>query len=424
MPQIESPSDDGRKYDARIGRIRRVHLAVVAAYLYEFVVLTGFYVAGYVELALVVCYAVCIVTINTSVFVILRSGWNSRAADPSLFLLQQFCSIAIALALALAAPQIAIQPFGTWIATSFFGFMAPRRGLLNITLGASVAAMATALAIGGSHFGMPTSTLAGRVLTWAVLLGVLARGIGVANFIAGLRRRLREQNDALRSALARIEDLAQRDELTGLANRRSILQWLGDQAAQCDRSGLPLTVALLDIDHFKRINDEFGHLVGDLVLEMFSKCGLAMVRATDRFGRYGGEEFLVVLVATPLQAAREPLERIRAGIASCDWSGVDRPLKVTVTIGAAAYRRGETLKDLMERADLALYRGKQGGRNRVILEDQPYDGDLFVRRPLGESAFGEDARRHAAAGRSETAEPVRPAKRRPEYWTDESAMLM
>jgi diguanylate cyclase len=427
MLQIESRPDDDRRYEARIRRVKQVHLAVVASYLYELAVLAGFCVAGYVPVALVVGYAVCIVAVNASVFFILRSGWNPRVADPSLFLFQQFCSILIALALALAAPQIAIQPFGTWIATSFFGFMAPRRRLLYVTLGASVAAMAAALAVGGSRFDMPTATLAGQALTWAVLLGVLGRGIGVANFIAGLRRRLSERNDALRSALARIEDLARRDELTGLPNRRSITQWLSDQLALCDRSGLPLCIALLDIDHFKRINDAFGHLAGDLVLEMFSKCGSAAVRATDRLGRYGGEEFLVVLVATSLPAAKEPLERIRAGVAAYDWSRIDHRLSVAVTIGAAAYRPGETMKDLMGRADLALYRGKQGGRNCVILEDQPCAIDSpAAQRPLEEIAFGKSAGRHAPGGKSEAegVEPVRTASRRTEYWTDESALLM
>jgi diguanylate cyclase len=376
-----------KQYEARIRRVKRVHLAVVASYLYELAVLAGFYAAGYVQMAVVIGYAVCIVAINASVFLALRRGWRSRVADPSLFLYQQFCSILLALGLALVAPQIAVQPFGTWIATSFFGFMAPKRGLLHITLGASVAAMAVALAIGRSHFAMPTSTLAGQALTWAVMLGVLARGIGVANFIAGLRGRLKEQNDALRSALARIEDLARRDELTGLPNRRAIMQWLGDQLALCDRSKLPLTIALLDIDRFKRINDEFGHLAGDLVLEMFSICGSAAIRATDRLGRYGGEEFLVVFVATSLPAAEEPLERIRAEVAAHDWSRVDRGLRVTVTIGAAAYRPGETMKELMGRADLALYRGKQRGRDCVVLEDQPCAGDLATaHRPAEEAA--------------------------------------
>jgi diguanylate cyclase (GGDEF)-like protein len=392
MFQTGSQSDAGERSDARFRRIRRVHLAIVASYLYELAVLAGFHAAGYVRAELVAGLAVCIVAVNGSVFLAHSSGWSLRFADPSMFLYQQFCSILIALALAFVAPQIAIQPFGTWIGTSFFGFMAPRRGLLYVTLGASLAAMAVALAVAGSHFAMPTSTPAGQALTWAVMLGALGRGIGVANFIAGLRRRLGEQNDALRSALARIEDLAQRDELTGLPNRRAIMQWLSEQMAQCDRSGLPLTVALLDVDHFKPINDAFGHLAGDLVLEMFSKCGLAAIRATDRLGRYGGEEFLVVLVATSLPAAGEPLERIRATVAAHGWSRIDPRLRVTVTIGAAAYRRGETIKDLIGRADLALYRGKQAGRDRVVLENALRADDLSTNR-------------------------------RTKYWTDEGAVL-
>lgn len=138
--------------------------------------------------------------------------------------------------------------------------MAPKRKYVYVALGASLVCATIALAAGGSRIAIPTSTLAGQALTGAVMLGVLARGIGVADFIGGLRRRLGEKNDALRVALARIEILAAQDELTGLPNRRSVLQWLGEQLSLCERSGLPLTIALLDIDHFKRINDDFGHM--------------------------------------------------------------------------------------------------------------------------------------------------------------------
>jgi predicted signal transduction protein with EAL and GGDEF domain len=166
-------------------------------------------------------------------------------------------------------------------------------------------------------------------------------------------------------------------------------------------------------------------LGGDLVLEMFSKCGLAAIRATDRLGRYGGEEFLVVLVATLLSEAEEPLERIRTRVAACDWSRIDRGLKVTVTIGAAAYRRGETATDLMARADLALYRGKQGGRNCVILENRPCAIDLpTMQRPSEETALVKDAEGSSPQGNSEATKPGRSTSRPTEYWTDESAMIL
>ena len=149
------------------------------------------------------------------------------------------------------------------------------------------------------------------------------------------------------------------------------MSWLGEQLELSDRTGLPLTIALLDIDHFKSVNDGFGHLVGDRVLQGFSQRASASIRATDRLGRFGGEEFLLLMPATALQDAKQPLERLRQQISSHDWPGIGKRLHVTVTIGAAAYRRGETIEQLLNRADVALYRGKAATRNIVTVEDAP-----------------------------------------------------
>jgi diguanylate cyclase (GGDEF)-like protein len=372
ISQIQSVADDALRSEARLRFGRRVHAVVSATYFYEILVLTGFGAAGYVAPWIVSAYALWASLINIGVFFAQRSAWAGRLSDPSMFLVQEFCSTSLAVSLGLVAPQIAIQPLGTMIATIFFGFIVPKREHLYITLSVTLVGVATVLACGGSRITMPTSTIAGQALVWATVLGVLLRAIGVADFVSGLRRRLHEKNDALRVALARIEILAHSDELTGLSNRRSVMQWLGEHLPLCERTRQPVTIALLDIDFFKRINDDFGHHTGDRVLEAFAHCASAALRSTDRLGRFGGEEFILVLVSTSLQEAMEPLERMRARVAACDWSNIDPALRVTVTIGAAAYRHGDTINDLLVRADVALYRGKASGRNCVVLEDQPF----------------------------------------------------
>jgi diguanylate cyclase (GGDEF)-like protein len=179
---------------------------------------------------------------------------------------------------------------------------------------------------------------------------------------------------------------------------------------------------LLNIDHFKRINDDFGHMAGDQVLEIFSRHGLAAIRATDRIGRYGGEEFLIGLVATSLDAALDPLERIRAEVAACDWSGIDRRLQVTVTIGVAAYRRGDSVKDLIMRADLALYRGKENGRDRIVFEDGG-----FAVASSADPATEMGSTRHADPGSSDgesiRTESAHLKARPPSISSDASALL-
>jgi diguanylate cyclase (GGDEF)-like protein len=106
-----------------------------------------------------------------------------------------------------------------------------------------------------------------------------------------LQRRISAKNEALRSALQRLQALANRDDLTGMPNRHAIAEWLAEQMTVCRRTGAPLSIALLDLDHFKQINDTFGHLAGDRTLQLFAKQALDAIRDSDRLGRYGGGEF-------------------------------------------------------------------------------------------------------------------------------------
>jgi diguanylate cyclase len=351
--------------------VRRAQVGIAAAYLYDSLVVFGFYRAGFVAAWAPLGVAAALALLTLTVALAHESGWSRQLKDPTLFLPQQLWAITVALGTAAAAPQIAFQPFATLFAICAFSFMAPNPRSLVVGWAAAALGAVGVIFLCGPQLAMPTSTLAGEVLTSAVVIGLLARCLAVAVFFRGLQRRLGEKNAALKAAIARIELLANCDELTGLANRRSITQWLGEQIAQCDRTGLPLTVALLDIDHFKQINDTCGHSTGDRALQLFANCVSQTLRGVDRLGRYGGEEFLVVLVATSLSNAGVPLERIRSGVADCDWSAIGAGIRLTLTIGATEYAKGESAENLMRRADLALYLGKEAGRDRVVLSRPP-----------------------------------------------------
>ncbi len=160
--------------------------------------------------------------------------------------------------------------------------------------------------------------------------------------------------------------LATTDPLTGVFNRRTFIELAEQELARTRRAGTPLSLMMLDLDHFKRVNDTFGHLTGDQVLVSFTRLIKDCMRRGDLVVRYGGEEFCVLLPATTLSAATALAERIRAATTASDLTG--KPFRVTVSIGLTAYTgaANTTLEDLLARADQALYRAKDEGRNLVI----------------------------------------------------------
>ena len=176
----------------------------------------------------------------------------------------------------------------------------------------------------------------------------------------------------LQRALATINELAIRDELTGSHNRRFLLGLIDREKERADRNGRPFCLCLFDIDFFKRINDTYGHAAGDLVLRRFAEAVQGQVRGTDAFGRYGGEEFLLMLPETPAPDALVLAERVRRVIAGLRCSGQETggsEISLTVSVGVVEYRLGELVAQAIARADEALYAAKSLGRNRVQCHD-------------------------------------------------------
>ncbi|GGC13457.1 hypothetical protein GCM10007205_22960 [Oxalicibacterium flavum] len=197
----------------------------------------------------------------------------------------------------------------------------------------------------------------------------LALALTLPGFVM-LADRVQRLHGALYRANRKIRDIeadAQRDTLLGCYNRRYIVAALEQQKRLAEQSGEPLCLAVLDLDHFKLINDDAGHLVGDEVLCKFARIALRNIQPTDIFGRYGGEEFLLVLPRTTLEVALPVVEGIRRQIERFDW-GVSLRHRVTVSIGLAQHVRGESVLDLFSRTDAAMYNAKQAGRNRVVVD--------------------------------------------------------
>jgi diguanylate cyclase len=196
---------------------------------------------------------------------------------------------------------------------------------------------------------------------------VLAACAALAIRIGRLRTDLVEQREELKAALARIQELAIRDELTGLVNRRHMSALLEQERQRCVRSGRLFSVATIDIDHFKAVNDHYGHAVGDEVLRTFARQAPQALRGTDVLARWGGEEFVVLLPETALSAARIGVERLRGRIAATPMAHLSGgPIRVTVSAGLAEHIAGESVAQTVERTDRALYDAKAQGRNRTV----------------------------------------------------------
>jgi diguanylate cyclase (GGDEF)-like protein len=194
-----------------------------------------------------------------------------------------------------------------------------------------------------------------------------AQGEEVARLSRDLRaakHALRVKQTGLESVLVQAQEIAHVDQLTFLSNQRKIVGDLQRKVIVSTNSRKPLTIFMLDIDHFKMINDTYGHIAGDHVLRTLSNRLRDSLRQSDVIGRYGGEEFLILLPGTPLEHAIPTAERLLNVTRNLSIEVADQIVRATVSIGIAQYQRGETWKECLERADKALYESKHAGRDR------------------------------------------------------------
>ncbi len=159
--------------------------------------------------------------------------------------------------------------------------------------------------------------------------------------------------------------MAVTDGLTNLCNRQQLDKLLNEEIQRCQRNSRSLTVLLLDIDYFKKINDEFGHLAGDSVLRGLASAFTKRLRPSDKLGRYGGEEFCAILPETSLQGAMTFADGLRALAESCVFAADGKQIKVTISIGIAEWNTSMQAMDMYRAADEKLYSAKRNGRNRV-----------------------------------------------------------
>lgn len=358
VPESGLPQDDARQ----TLRLRRYSMGAGTALL--------------VAVALFICYWLGVLSLNIAVggaaligfFIVLfyglfRSALNLRFRDPSLTT-EMIVAAVLTLAFVMyhAAPVRNVLSLFYLVALMFGVMRLGTQRLLALAMLALVA-HAAALALSGSLHGPDAAAGWTQLAALAIVLPWFA---AMGGYVNRLRHQLSDSNRHLREANLRIEQIAQHDELTGVFNRRYLIAAIEREQSRARRLGAPLCVCFIDIDHFKDINDRWGHAVGDAVLKHLVLIAAAGLRGVDIFGRYGGEEFLLMLPDTDVRGAAIVAERIRHQIGDAGFPQMPPDRPVTVTIGVAALARGEPVSVLLKRADEALYRGKEAGRNRVV----------------------------------------------------------
>lgn len=182
---------------------------------------------------------------------------------------------------------------------------------------------------------------------------------------------LANKETELKAVIAQADEVAHTDPLTYLPNRRQIIGDLQREVIFSDRYGTPLTISMLDIDHFKNINDSYGHTVGDEVLQRLASELREHIRQPDTIGRYGGEEFLVVLPHSMLNAATQQAERLCQHVRSLLLKSNEKEIALTISIGIAQYKlQKEDWQTFLGRADAALYQAKNSGRDRWVVSEE------------------------------------------------------
>lgn len=313
--------------------------------------------------------------VTTGVFyALMRSGLNQRFSDPALTEWQGSSVILfLAWGYLIGGPGRPLALLLLMVILLFSMFTNTPRQLFRACVLAGLS-FGSAMACVAWEARAELNAAAMQLVYACVLLLALSTVSLLIHQMHQLRRQAQVRQHELAEALDRIRDLATHDELTGLINRRRMQELMHTEKHRTVRSGRGFCLAMIDIDHFKRVNDRLGHVAGDEVLARVAGTIAAGLRETDIVARWGGEEFLVMFTDTDEDTAERVLLRIQASLAQTCVTEADASLRVTFSAGVGNHLRDETLTRTIDRADRALYAAKAAGRNRVVHAELPLNG--------------------------------------------------
>jgi diguanylate cyclase len=349
----------------RAAQRRGILFAQAVSFLFDAFLLSLYAVNGTTPFSTAVLYLTAGVVSSLTALVLSELHFNDRFRDHYLTIPQQIINTTIQLVSISLWPEVGYYFVCVIFIVVGLGSLRMTTWQTGIVWTYATVGLTLLFLLNGDSIAMPMNGGAEHALALVGFASTLARCASAGLYGSTLREELYKSRNKLEKANARIAELANTDQLTGTHNRRYILEKLDDEIRRANRAGRPLSVAIIDLDHFKNINDCHGHPAGDEVLRSFALSVVANIRDIDCLGRYGGEEFLLLLTETSLENAVPAVDRLRNIFAYTNWLDIAPDLVVTFSAGVSGLRPGETADRLVARADQALYRAKIK-RNMVV----------------------------------------------------------
>jgi diguanylate cyclase (GGDEF)-like protein len=363
--EVVGPKPTAKALSRRAKQRRQIQALIGVSYVIDAYILLLYAHAGTIPVTIGPAFAACGLVSVACYIALSEMGFTERFKDHYFVAPQAIASMTIMLAFTYIAPEVGVMFLCTLFVVFNFSSLRSTPWQTAIVWTAMALGLTGLFLLTDKPISMPHGTYVERFATMTVFALTIGRCMFLGIFSSSMRQTLYKSGVELKAANKRIEELAELDELTGSFNRRCIMRMLDDEIARANRSKTPCSIALIDLDWFKRVNDHYGHPTGDEVLRTFAITVFANIRDIDKFGRYGGEEFLLVLPDTPDDEAVRTLDRLREIVAGLDWSAFSPGMQVTISAGVAMLKPDETADTFLARADRALYAAKAQGRNRI-----------------------------------------------------------
>ena len=363
---VEGMQPSAQALSKRAAMRRSAYTAQALSYIIDAIILFLYFAAGTTSFLTVALYLSAGLAWTGIALTLSDHNFNDRFKDHYLTVPQSVGNITILFMAIYLAPEVGFYFICINFIVLGFGALRMSAWQTAVVWTYSTVGLTFLFLITQKPIAMPMTTDVERALALACFVTAMGRCAFTGLYGSSLRELLYKRGNELRIAHAHIEELAQVDELTGTLNCRYVMKALNEEMAHSQRSRDACSVAIIDLDFFKRINDRFGHPVGDEVLRTFSSAITANLRNSDKFGRYGGEEFLLVLPGTGRDGALQLVDRLRAIIADINWTAISYGIELTMSAGVCQLGPSDSADSVLARADRALYRAKETGRNRVI----------------------------------------------------------